>query len=86
MRNYLDMRKAILALGLLALISSCKKKEYTCYCEDVQNNVVFKKTLSGLTYSEFQTYCYQAEVSNHQASNSVTCKVLDKAPEEMEEK
>ena len=80
------MRKAILALSLIGLISSCKKKEYTCYCEDIQNNVVFKKTLSDLNYSEFQTYCADAERANHQVSNTVTCTVLDKEPEEVEEK
>lgn len=71
------MKKALIALSLLALFASCKEKENTCECKDVNDNVVFKKTFSGLTYSEFQTYCNRAELDFKHNGNSVTCSVRD---------
>jgi hypothetical protein len=79
------MKKAIIALSLLALFASCKKKEYTCYCENSDKQLVFKKTMSELNYSEFQMYCDDAQRANQHQANGVTCTVLDKAPEETEE-
>jgi hypothetical protein len=79
------MKKTIIALSLLAFISSCKKKEFTCYCTDGNEQLVYKKTLDGLNYAEFQTYCDAAAVQNHQNANGVTCEVLNEDPEETTE-
>lgn len=71
------MKKALVALSLLALFASCKEKERTCECKDLNDNVLFKKTRTGLTYSEFQTYCSRAEMDQKHNGNSVVCTVRD---------
>lgn len=71
------MKKALVALSLLALFASCKEKERTCECKDLNDNIVFKKTRTGLTYSEFQTYCNRAELDQKHNGNMVTCAVRD---------
>jgi hypothetical protein len=71
------MKKALIALSLLALFASCKEKESTCECKDLNEAIVFKKTFSGLTYSEFQTYCSIAEQDFKHNGNMVTCAVRD---------
>lgn len=76
------MKKIIIALSLLVFISSCQRKKFTCYCTDGNKNLVFKKTMSDLNYSDFSTYCASAQEQYHQAANNVTCTVLDKEPEE----
>lgn len=71
------MKKALVALSLLALFASCKEKESTCECKDMNDNIVFKKTFGGLTYSEFQTYCNRAQLDFKHNGNNVTCNVRD---------
>jgi hypothetical protein len=71
------MKKALICLSLLALFASCKEKERTCECLDLNKNIVFKKTFGGLTYSEFETYCAQAETDFKHNGNMVTCAVRE---------
>lgn len=74
-KEVIIMKKALIALSLLALFASCKEKESTCECLDYNKNIVFKKTFGGLTYSEFQTYCSKAETDFKHSGNMVTCTV-----------
>ena len=69
------MKKYIAALGLLVMFASCKKREYTCSCVDLNSTRVFQKTLTEFNYSEIQMYCDQVQRDYAIVGNSVTCKV-----------
>ena len=72
------MKKAVIALSLLALFASCKKKTNTCECVDGNDNIVFKKIInSSLNYSEAQTYCGDAQRQVKNVANDVTCSVKE---------
>ena len=78
LRNIYDMKKAVIALSLLALFASCKKKTSTCECVDGNEKIVFKKIInSSLNYSEGMTYCDQAYRQVKNVANDITCAVRE---------
>ena len=72
------MKKAVVALSLLALFASCKKKDNTCECTDGNDNIVFRKIVNTkLNYSERLSYCDDAQRQYKQVANDVTCVVRE---------